>query len=329
MSNQIEKAYINNFRTGFEQAFQKETSVLRPFVEIERQTAEFDFYDRVGIADDMQEVTSRYGDNPVNEVPHDRRMISLKDWDWGKPIDEKDLIRVATDPTNAYTTAAVAAAHRKVDTIINERLFVPAATGKKGDIPVSFVGTTSGKITVGAISNPAGLIATAGVFSLTAGSYEGIDIAKDYTGGAAADSGLTLAKLKGIRKAMMRTKGVKENDIIDFFYTSNQQDDLLGISEVINSDFSTRKNLAEGNVASFLGFRFHILEELPLASAGVRQCFAIAGKKAFKLAIGTDITTDMWRLSGQKNIPYIYIKMSMGGSRMWGEILAKVNCVEA
>lgn len=327
MSNQIEKAYINNFRAGFEQAFQQSTSRLRPYVEVESQSAEFDFYDRVGLADDMTEVTTRYGDNPVNEVPHDRRMISLKDFEWGKPIDEKDLKRVAEDPTNAYTQAAVAAANRKVDAIITSQLFAQANTGKKGDIPVNFVGTNSGKITVGAVSNQSGLIATAGSYSLTAGSYEGIDIAKDYTGGTAADAGLTLAKLKAVRTTMMKLEAIDEDTLIHFFYTSSQLNDLLGINEVINGDYAVGHALQQGKPATFMNFTFHQLERLPKVGT-VRTNFALL-PKAFKLAIGTDITTDMWRLTGQKNIPYIYIKATMGGSRMWGEVLAKVNVVES
>ena len=114
----IETSYKNMFKEGFEQAFQQSNSRLRPYVEVESQASEFDYYDRVGLADDMSEDTQRYGDNPVNEIPHDRRRIGLRDFELGKPIDEKDLIRVVSDPTNAYTTAMVASAHRKVDDLI-------------------------------------------------------------------------------------------------------------------------------------------------------------------------------------------------------------------
>ena len=49
-STDIEKAYINSFRKGFAQAFQQTTSKLRPYVEVERQASEFDYYDRIGMA---------------------------------------------------------------------------------------------------------------------------------------------------------------------------------------------------------------------------------------------------------------------------------------
>jgi hypothetical protein len=137
-SNEIEKAYINSFKAGFEQAFQQSTSKMRPYVETVRQASEFDYYDRIGLADDMNLVTTRYGDNPMSEIPHDRRRIGLADYDQGKAIDEKDLIRVATDPTSAYMSALVAAGNRKIDDLIIAGLTATAYTGKAGGTQVNF-----------------------------------------------------------------------------------------------------------------------------------------------------------------------------------------------
>lgn len=323
MSNQIEKAYINSFKAGFEQAFQQTQSKMRPYVEIERQAAEFDFYDRVGLADPMQEVTARYGANPINEVPHDRRRIGLRDWDWGKPIDEKDLIRVATDPTSAYMQAAVASANRRVDDIIIPSLTATAYTGKSGETQVNFVSTTAAKITVGAISNTENRIATAGDYILTAGNYEGIDVGQSI---GAATSGLNLAKLKAMRTTMQKIEGIDQDTLLNCFITAHQANELLGIDEIINSDYSVRKNLAEGGVTTFMNYRFIQTERLLKTSTNREVMVTLP--KAAKLAIGLDIKADMWRLTGNKNIPYIYIKLCMGATRMWGEVCGRINCLE-
>lgn len=326
MSNQIETAYINSFKAGFAQAFQQRMSKLRPYVDIRQQASEFDFYDRIGLADPMQEVTSRYGKNPMNDVPHDRRRVGLRDWDWGKPIDEKDLIRVATDPTSAYMQAAVASANRKVDDLIIGGWASPAFTDKVGNTQVTFVGTTADKITVGAVSNTENRISTAGDYTLTAGNVEGIDVAVDYGTDPSADVGLTLAKLKAVRTTMMKMESIDQDSVLNCFITSAQVNDLLGIDEVINSDYAVRKALAEGNVTTFMGFRFIQTERLPIAS-GERECW-VTLPKALILSVSTDIQADMWRLTERKNIPYIYVKMGMGTSRMWGEIAAKIRCAE-
>ena len=120
----IETSYRNMFKAGFEQSFQQTESKLMPFVETVRQASEFDYYDRIGIADEMTEDTTRYGDNPVSEIEHDRRRCHLRDYELGKYVDEKDLIRVVSDPTNSYVQAMQASCHRKIDDIIEQAMTV-------------------------------------------------------------------------------------------------------------------------------------------------------------------------------------------------------------
>lgn len=322
----IETSYKNMFKEGFEQAFQQMNSRLRPYVEVESQASEFDYYDRVGLADDMSEDTQRYGDNPVNEIPHDRRKIGLRDFELGKPIDEKDLIRVVSDPTNAYTTAMVASAHRKVDDLIIEGLTAQANTGKAGGTAVLFASETSAKITVGAISNEAGNVATAGRYAVEAGT-EGINIAGNYDGSSGgSNTGLTISKMKAVRTTMLRLEAITQDTVINAFVTATQINNLLAEDKLINLDYAARARLEEGKVTEWGGFRFIHSERLP-KTGDVRTCFFTL-PKAYKLSIGKDIQADIWRLSGQKNIPYIYIKLAMGGSRMWGEVLATVGCYE-
>jgi len=273
----------------------------------------------------MREDTTRYGDNPHSDISHDRRQIQLKDYDQGRMIDEKDLQRVATDPTNAYMQALVASAHRKVDDVIISGLTADAKTGKSGGTTIPFVSTTAGKITVGAVSDVQTRI-TAGTYWARTASKEGIDIAKDYTGAAATDKGLTIEKLRAVRQTMMKLDAISQDEILNVFCATQQFEDLLGIDKIINGDYATKRNLENGNVTQWGGFRFIHVERLPV-SAGVRSCFVFK-PKAFKLAIGTDITATMWRLPEKKNIPYIYTKLGMGGGRMWGEIMARLNCVE-
>ena len=310
---------------GFAQAFQQTTSKLRSYVEIERQSSEFDYYDRIGIADDLNLVTNRYGDNPMSEMTHERRRIGLADYDQGKAIDEKDLIRVATDPTHAYMQGLVASANRKVDDLIITGLTAPVYTGKAGATTVNFVSTTADKVTVGAVSDVQTRI-VAGTYLAREAATEGIDVSATYTGTAGASTGLTLVKLKAVRTTMLKLDAIDQEEVLNCFISAEQFEDLLGINEVINSDYAVRKSLSEGNVTTFMGFRFIHCERLPL-SGGIRSCFVFK-PRAIKLAIGQDIVGDIWRLPAKKNIPYIYTKLGMGTSRMWGENLARVRCAE-
>ena len=330
MSNNIEVAYINSFKGGVDQAFQQTMSLFRDKVETGTQSSEFDFEDRIGIADDVRVVTTRYGTNPMMDVPHDRRRTHIKDFEWGKPIDEKDLIRVASDPSHAYTQAGLAAHKRNMDDKIIAGLTGTAYTGKEGDTPITFVGTNSGKITVGAVSNQANHLTANSRYAITAGNVEGIDIAKNYTGGSAADSGLTLAKLKAVKSTFMGTLAINDQasfPIINAMIGRAQWENLLSINEIINGDFSLRRRLENLEVTEWGGFRFHLTERLPEVDTGVRGCLFFL-PKAGKLKVGTEITANMWRLPDRKNIPYIYIKACYDFTRFWGECTARVRCVE-
>jgi hypothetical protein len=324
ITGNIETNYINMFREGFEHSFQQKEARFRKYVEVVRQASEFDFYDRLGLADDMQEVTTRYGDTPANDVPHERRRCGLQDYDWGKGVDDKDLIRVASDPTNEYTQAAVYAANRRIDNTIITSITADAYTGKAGGTTVSFAGTNAGNITVGDVSNENGYIATAGNFTLEAGT-EGIDVAVDYS--ETANKNITIEKMIGVRETMLTLEAIEEGQNLTWFLAPNQAAELLRITEIHNSDYNSVKVLANGRVDSFMGFNFVYTNLLP-KSGNVRDNYVL-GPKAIKLAMSKDIDVDIFRRPDKKNIPWIMVKLGLGATRMWGEHTAKVRCDES
>tara|TARA_B100001093_G_scaffold520277_1_gene614172 strand:- start:11666 stop:12763 length:1098 start_codon:yes stop_codon:yes gene_type:complete len=339
--NNIETSYVAAFREGFEQAFQQTESKLQPYFESESQSEEYQYFDRVGIASVMSEDVSRYGDNPFGEIEHDRRRIGLKDYELGKYIDEKDLKRVITDPMNAYTQALLASGKRKIDDIIIDSFFGSAYTGKNGGVTKTFVGASDtatiievGADTVGAGQSTSGGNLITGSETLytvdSTSNTEGFSIGSGYDGsasGTASDTGLSLAKLRGARSTMLKLNAINQDEVVNCFVTSKQIDDLLGITEVVSSDFAVRKALVEGTVVTFMGFRFIVCERLPISAGSERRCI-VATPKALKMSIGTALKGDMWRVPAKKNIPYLYFKMAADASRMWGEVSGEIRCVE-
>lgn len=332
--NYIEAAYYDSFRAGFEQAYQQTESKLQPYFETESQSSEFQFFDRIGEADAMTEDTGRYAANPQSEISHERRRLGLKDYELGKYVDEKDLKRVLTDPMNAYTQALLASGKRKVDDIIIDNYFGTAYTGKSGSNAVTYaVGATdegSDKITVGSISNGSSnpVSATGGAYVLAGANTEGVSVGGDF---GTANSGLTLAKLKALRSTMLRLESIDQDTTLNCFLTHKQLEDLLGIDEVINSDYAVRKSLAEGNVTTFMGYRFILTERLPLTSgaAGDERRVIVSTPKSLKMSVGTALKGDIWRDTSKKNIPYLYFKLCADASRMWGEVSGEIRCVES
>lgn len=342
--NSIEKAYYDSFRAGFEQAYQQTESKLQPYFESETQSSEFQFFDRIGEAAEMTEDTGRYEVNPQSEIENNRRRLGLKDYELGKYVDEKDLKRVLTDPMNAYTQAMLASGKRKIDDIIIDNYFGTANTGKSGSTAVTYVRTNdaSGEdgtdIHVG--GNNAGssnkILGTEALYTLGAATTEGVSVGANYDGTAsgttdATKQGLTLAKLKGLRATMQRLEAIDQDTVLNCFVTHKQLEDLLGIEQVINSDYAVRKSLAEGNVTTFMGFRFILTERLKLASgtAGDERRVIVSVPKALKMSVGTALKGDIWRDTSKKNIPYLYFKLCADASRMWGEVAGEIRCVEA
>ena len=332
----IEEAYVRQFQEGFEKAYQQETSILDPLVDRDTQSSEFKSYQRMGEAEEMVEDTTRYGDNPVSEIPHDNRRISLRHFELGKYIEPKDLMKVVSDPSNGYNAELLKSGKRKRDDFLIEKYFADAYTGKEGSTVMGYaVGATdenSSTITVGEYSNGSSnkIITTAGRYTLAAGNKEGISVGADFDGGAGSGSGLTIEKLKALRTAMLRIESIQQEDTLPMLVTAYQLEELLAQDEIINSDYSVRKNLAEGNITTFMGYRFILCERLPLTS-GVdgdeRRCMVFT-PKALKLTIGSDLKGDMWRDPSKKNIPYMHFKQSIGASRMWGEVAGEIRCKE-
>lgn len=322
----IEEHYRQQYNSGITQMFQQESSLVFGQFEQKTQSAEWDHYDRISPFGRLKPADTRYGENPQSEIDFGRRRIGYSWFDNGKMIDPKDLKRVATDPTSAITSGLAKSAARERDHVFWNTIYAPAFGGKTGTEIVNFVTPTSGKVTVGEVSRGTTTpISTGGRYVMQAGSYEGIVIASDYTGSTAAETGITLAKLKAARTTMLKLNSIQKDDVLDIWLASDQFEQLLGIDEVINADYSVRKNLAAGNVTEFMGYRFRHSELVPYDAAGKRRCL-IARPEAYYAVTAQEITADMWLLPDKKNIPYAYIKVGLGGSRMWGEITCEVKC---
>lgn len=317
--NNIETSYINSFREGFEHVFQQRGSRTRPFVNVVSQSAEFDFYDRLGVADDVNEIMDRYGDTPMNEVPHERRRIGLRDFDWAKLVDRKDLLRVLTDPSNNYTQAAVWAFGRNFDRLTFEAAFGPAYVGKDGNRTIDFVGTNAGDITIGDLDqNP----------DTFEGTTEGIDINASFReDGGSGNTNLTIDKLMAARYTMLEREAIEQDQTVNLFLGSSQLRSLMREEKIQNFDYNTVKALANGEVRTFHGFNFIHTEKVP-RTGDIRHCLACL-PRAINMAIGQDLTVDVGPRRDKRNIPQIYLAMHFNGSRMWGAQTVKINCDES
>ena len=294
MSTQITTAFVQQYRANVEHLLQQKGSRLRPYVRVETQNAEFDFYDRIG-ATSAQEVTGRHQDTPLVNVPHDRRRVSLRDFDWAELIDRPDRIRLLIDPTSPYSQNASYALGRKMDEIILEAMFNSVSTGKTGSSTVTF--PAAQQIAVNFVES-----------------------------GSAANSGLTIGKLRKAKQML----DASETDPADPRYivvTAKQVTDLLQTTEITSADFNSVKALVQGDVNTFMGFEF-VRTELVNTDAGSHRRVPCFTKSGMLLAVGQDVNVDIGPRRDKRNSTQVYCSASFGSVRMNEEKVIEIKCAE-
>lgn len=132
MSFQITEAFVVQFTAGMTLRAQQMESRLRDTATIEdgvRGTSvDRDFVGRRR----PQARTTRHGDTQYRDTPHDRRWCDLVVYDDADLIDQPDMVRTLTDPTNPYTAAMAAGFGRLWDEVLMDGAVGTTRTGVDG-----------------------------------------------------------------------------------------------------------------------------------------------------------------------------------------------------
>tara|TARA_E500000178_G_C16992857_1_gene741705 strand:+ start:242 stop:1105 length:864 start_codon:yes stop_codon:yes gene_type:complete len=231
--------------------------------------------------------TTRHGDTPQIDTPHARRRMSLVDYEYADLIDDQDKVRMLIDPTSTYAQAAASAMGRAMDDEI-----IAAATG------TAFTGETGSTST----ALPSGQ-------QIAHGSAD-----------------LTLAKLITAKKTL-DLASVDPSIPRYIAVGPNQIEALLNNTTVTSSDFNTVKALVQGEIDTFLGFKFIVTNRLALAS-NIRTCFAWA-EDGLALGIGKDVTARIDERADKGYATQVYYCMSIAATRMEEEKVVSIACDES
>ena len=234
-----------------------------------------------------QKRTTRHADTPQMDTPHARRRVSLVDYEYADLIDDQDKVRMLIDPTSAYAQAAAAAMGRAMDDEI-----IAAATG------TAFTGETGSTST-----------------SLPAAQQIG-----------ANSTDLTLDKLIEAKK-ILDLADVDPSINRYIAVGPNQIESLLGSTTVTSSDFNTVKALVQGEIDTFLGFKFIVTNRLA-KSGDNRTCFAWA-EDGLLLGVGKDSTARIDERADKGYATQVYYCMSIASTRMEEEKVVQILCDES
>jgi|TARA_R100000149_G_scaffold61367_1_gene30744 hypothetical protein len=289
MSTQVTTAFVQQYSANVQMLSQQMGSRLRDAVRVENVVGKNAFIDQIGSATAALR-TSRHADTPQMDTPHDRRRLSLADYEYADLVDDQDKVRMLIDPTSSYARAAAAAMGRAMDDVIITAATGTANTGETG-------------------SGSASLDATA-----------------NSVGSASSNDGLTLAKLREAKRKMDLND--VDPSIPRYIAVGPKQiEDLLGDTTVTSSDFNTVKALVQGELDTFMGFQFIMSNRLSVDSNDIRKCFAWA-EDGLTLGIGKDISARIDERADKGYATQVYYCMSIGAVRMEEDKVVQIFCDE-
>ena len=234
-----------------------------------------------------RQMTTRHGDTPLISTPHARRRVTLYDWDWADLIDDLDKVKMLIDPANPYALNAAFAMGRAIDETL-----IAAARG------TAYTGVAGGTSTSLPSANKV----------------------------AHASGGLTIAKLISTRQ-LLRAGNVDKSIPLYIIVSAEEISDLLGTTQVTSSDYNAVKALVQGEVDTFMGFKF-IHSELLTETSSVRYCFAWA-EDGILLALGKNPQGKINERPDKNYSTQVYYSMSIGATRMEEAKVIEVQCYHA
>jgi hypothetical protein len=276
MSSQITTAFVEQYSANIQMLSQQMGSLLRDAVRNESVVGKDAYFDQIGKVTAILK-TSRHSDTPQIDTPHSRRRVSLADYEFADLIDQQDKVRLLIDPTSSYAKAAAYAMGRAMDDVIIAAALGSANTGVSGGTPLAL---------------PAGNIVAANL------GGTGMNIAK-------------LASAKQILDAGDVDPSIKRHIVV----SPTEIADLLNNTTVTSSDFNTIKALVQGEIDSFMGFKFHVSNRLVDNGAANTQCIAFA-EDGILLGVGKDVTARIDERSDKSYATQVYYCQTIGATRM-------------
>lgn len=287
MSFEITTAFVQQYKDNIGILSQQKGAVLRDSVRLETNVVGKKAFFDQIGATTARKRTSRHGDTPLISTPHARRMVTLYDYDWADLIDDLDKVKMLIDPQSSYALNAAFAMGRAMDDLIIAAATGTAYTGESGS-------TSTALPSAQKIAN--------------------------------ASSGLTIAKLRSARK-ILRQGEVDKDTPLYCAVSAEELDDLLGTTQVTSSDYNTVKALVQGDIDTFMGFKFLGTERLSETS-DVRTCPAWA-EDGIVLALGQDAEGKIDERPDKNYSTQVYYSMCLGATRMEEVKVVQIDCYHA
>lgn len=302
MSLQIPVAFVDQFKANILMLSQQKPAKLRGVCRMESVTGDTMYVERIG-SKDAQVRGARHGETPVSDAQHSRRKLSMADYIVPADlIDKPDKLKMLIDPQSVYTQNQTFALNRAIDDVVIAALGGPAYGGHTG-------ATTINNYDVGEcrIVKSDGTVATAG------------SNATDVT-----QTALTIDKLLTC-KQLLDDAEIDEERQRYFLTNPYNINQLLNTTEVKSADYNTVKALAQGQIDTFMGFKFIKSTRLPVGvDPSATSCYAFA-QDSIVLAIAEEPSVSVSVRNDLCDSIQVFSTLSIGATRVEGPAVVEIE----
>lgn len=289
MAFEIPSHFAEQYTTNFELLLQEKMPILLPAVRQESYSGAKSAQVIKQFGQvEMQEKTTRNADTVFSEIEHKQRWIFPTDFTLTLPVDKEDELKMLNSPRSAYVEASRAAYARKVNAVIRDAALGSAKTGTNGGTTTPFDSSNQ---------------------QIAAGS-----------------AGLTISKLRTAAQKFA------ENEIMDeplhIVISPKQRTDLLETTEVTSSDYNTVKALVQGEIDTFLGFQFHVYNNLTVDGSSNRRCFAFA-ESGIVFGQWNGFSTRIDERADKEYLWQVFNSATIGATRTQEEKVVEILCAES
>jgi hypothetical protein len=297
MPDSIPLHYATEFSTNWIHRAQQMKNKLDSFVMDESFLGERKRYDRLQ-KQNSQKRTERKAPTPITDPANDSRWCYRETFDLANILAEEDARNLGSLvlPTSDYVQSHTYAYQRDCDQVAINAAIGSVITGELGTTATTFPDATN-------------LIGRDG----TLGSETG-------TG-----TGLTLGKLLTAVQILNAAELADQKDRV-IVVSPIAISGMLNQTKVQSADYNTIKALVNGDIDTFMGFKFVLSNLLPKTS-NIRTCVAWC-KGAIKRVKGAMRTT-IDRLPEKSNATQIYSSWDLSGTRVYDEGVVKISIDES
>lgn len=270
----------------------QERSMLydRVFVKTEGITGKTFYQDQIGTWA-MTAKTSANAATPQNDPNLSRTRIDIATYNDARVLDRSLDLQTLADPASMASICIQSAVGTQIDKVIYGALGGVAYRGETGSTAVSF---------------PAGQTVAADMET------------------ANTNTGLTVAKVRRAAK-LLDAAGVPAGDRT-FVASATEKEQFLGLTQTTSADYMNVKALVQGDIDTFLGFRFVWLPDgIVSVASNIASCFAF-----HKTGVCFGMLEDLFlRITERDDLSFskqIYYEISCGAGRLEEAKVVKVLC---